>query len=142
MEGAPPVALNQLEVLCSYADPNYGFLWFWCRGNSLSTPREARRILRVLRVTGADSDTAQYLWQEAWRVQVEEDLEDDEAFDSEDDRPSSYDATRIPVPCHQMVEADFAVGSLRLSSCFVHSVTSLNTSERRRLIFGSDILSS
>lgn len=156
MEGAPPVALNQLEVLCSYADPNYGFLWFWCRGNSLSTPREVMhrmaeelrrdflcgRTLRVYvwallcQVTGADSDTAQYLWQEAWRVQVEEDLEDDEAFDSEDDRPSSYDATRIPV------EADFAVGSLRLSSCFVHSVTSLNTSERRRLIFGSDILSS
>lgn len=158
IEGAPPVALNQLEILCSYADPNYGFLWFWCRRSSLSSPGEVMQrmaeeirsdflkagALRVYvwalicQVTGADAEMAQYLWQEALTVQVEDDPFEEDDFDTEDDSPAQCrTAPRMPP-----VEADFAIGSMRLSSCFLHSVTSLSTSERRRLIFGSDILSS
>ena len=155
LEGAPPVALNHLEILCSYADPNYGFLWFWCRRSSLSSPgevmqrmsEEIRRdflnagALRVYvwallcQVAGADAEMAQYLWQEVYRVEVEEDEEI--SAETEEDSPAASAVKRMPP-----VEADFAIGSMRLSSCFLHSVTSLSTSERRRLIFGSDILSS
>lgn len=163
IEGAPPVALNHLEILCSYADPNYGFLWFWCRRSSLSSPGEVmQRMAEEIRsdflkagalrvyvwalicqvtgepVTGADAEMAQYLWQEALTVQVEDDPFEEDDVDTEDDSPAQCrTAPRMPP-----VEADFAIGSMRLSSCFLHSVTSLSTSERRRLIFGSDILSS
>ncbi|CAJ1385642.1 unnamed protein product [Effrenium voratum] len=152
-EGAPPVALNRLEILCSYADPNYGFLWFWCRSSSLSTPREvmermAEEILRdflrgslrvyvwalVCQIAGADAETAQQLRQEA----LQEDLE----YFEEDERADMEDSPAAPHTRRAPVEADFALGSMRLSSCFLQSVTCLSSSERRRLIFGSDILSS
>lgn len=160
-DGAPPVALEQLEVLCSYADPNYGFLWFWCRRSSLSAPREVlQRMAEEIRcdllkagalrvylwvllcqLSGLDTATAQRLWRECWQLQDDEDqeepdVEDEEEADSEDDMPKRTAPAEFRLP----VEADFALGGMRLSSSFLQSVTTLATAERRRLIFGSDIL--
>ncbi|CAK0856850.1 unnamed protein product, partial [Prorocentrum cordatum] len=44
--GAPSLRLAELEVQCAYADPNYGFLWFWCRQGSLSAPADVLSCMR------------------------------------------------------------------------------------------------
>jgi len=151
--GAPSLQLGQLEVLCAYADPNYGFQWFWCRQSALSTPREV--ILRMREEVSSDLVARGALWAYAWAVARD-------VFGLEARMGGGHCAaagtgasaaggeetagTRQPpasADAHQaagLVARDFAIGSLRLARCFACSTASLEQSERRRLIFGSDIL--
>eukprot|EP00931_Biecheleriopsis_adriatica_P115000 TRINITY_DN9085_c0_g1_i1.p1 TRINITY_DN9085_c0_g1~~TRINITY_DN9085_c0_g1_i1.p1 ORF type:complete len:781 (-),score=170.88 TRINITY_DN9085_c0_g1_i1:216-2558(-) len=164
----PALALNRLEVLCSYADPNYGFLWFWCRQSSLSSPREVmqqmaeelrRDFLRggtlrpyiwalTCQVLGANREAAWQLWELSGKQQ-EDQHEEEEEEDDKDDEEGEFEESPLndlglagPSELSAPAEPEFAMGSMRLSGCFAQSLTSLKPIERRRLIFGSDILCS
>eukprot|EP00445_Apocalathium_hangoei_P044272 CAMPEP_0203989864 /NCGR_PEP_ID=MMETSP0360-20130528/8426_1 /ASSEMBLY_ACC=CAM_ASM_000342 /TAXON_ID=268821 /ORGANISM="Scrippsiella Hangoei, Strain SHTV-5" /LENGTH=754 /DNA_ID=CAMNT_0050929851 /DNA_START=106 /DNA_END=2366 /DNA_ORIENTATION=+ len=65
-DSAEPLLLEKLEVLCAYADPNYGFLWFWCRESSLSTPLEV--LVRMREEVAQDLVSGGALWAYAWAV--------------------------------------------------------------------------
>jgi len=159
-EYSPQLALERLEVLCSYADPNYGFLWFWCRQSSLATPREvlqqmAEELRRDLLERGAlktylwallrwmlhmGDDLAKRLWEHMAKEQDEE--REDEINHSEESLGSSATASSTARPAAAAAEADFALGAMRLSACMDNHAAPVRLEERRRLIFGSDILCS
>merc|ERR1712107_11936 len=65
-DGMPRVCLHQLEVLCTYADPNYGFLWFWCRHNSFSQPSEVLQRMRDEFI--CDLIAGRSLWPYVWAI--------------------------------------------------------------------------
>jgi len=123
------VPLEQLDMLCAYADPNYGFLWFWNRQSNLSSPREVmqkmhQEIISDL-VDGGALNT--YLWALACGVFGLD-------ISNRAISPLNENADR------QFTTRDFVVGSVRLSHCFAHGSANLESLERWRLIFGSDIL--
>merc|ERR1712079_870159 len=64
--GLPPFQLSQLEVLCSYADPNYGSLWLWCQQSALSTPKEV--LARMTKEVTEDLLVGATRWAYAWAV--------------------------------------------------------------------------
>jgi len=109
-----------LDVPCTYADPNYGFLWFWCRESARSRPCAVLQRMREEVVCDLTETT---LWTYVWAL----------ACCLFDIRHSATDAA--------LAMQDFATGSLKVSRCFANGTGSLSRSERRRLIFGSDILS-
>lgn len=153
-EYSPHLALERLEVLCSYADPNYGFLWYWCRQSSLATPREvlqqmSEELRRDLLQRGAlktylwalirwmlhvGDDLAKRLWEQMAKEQDEE--PEEEPHHSEESSGSGAVSSARPS------EADFALGAMRLSACMDNHAAPVQLEERRRLIFGSDILCS
>merc|ERR1719468_503295 len=65
-ESGLSLSLWRLEVLCAYADPNYGSLWFWCRESSLSTPREV--LLQMREEVSRNLLTGGLLWVYTWAV--------------------------------------------------------------------------
>lgn len=143
-DGAPNLQLSHLEVLCAYADPNYGFLWFWCRKSALSTPREV--LLRMHEKVSSDLTTGGTLWAYisaiangvfGLRTSDNSVLKRMGAAFTNDTAQRAGD---LDGHAGGLVVGDFALGSLRLSRSFVCSAASLEQGERRRLIFGSDIL--
>lgn len=154
------LSLWRLEMLCAYADPNYGFLWFWCRESSLSSPQEVLARMR--------GEVADDLWKGgalhayAWALArgIFRLPEDVDAEINADDVPvkvrervaeiekgglaqvRSPDAT--PVSANRgskLSPRDFAIGSLSLARCFTSASTNGGSqAEGKRLIFGSDIL--
>mmetsp|Transcript_56941 Transcript_56941/g.144438 ORF Transcript_56941/g.144438 Transcript_56941/m.144438 type:complete len:770 (+) Transcript_56941:77-2386(+) len=160
-DGIEPLALERLEVLCAYADPNYGFLWFWCRESSLSTPLEV--LIRMREEVAKDLVVGGALWAYAWAVacsvfslRVDEQAvpgggsaprrapgsDGGEEADASEPSPA---ASMPPPPTLEgkpgLAARDFAIGSLRLARCFTSAGgCALEQAERRRLIFGSDIL--
>lgn len=156
--GAPRVHLGQLDVICGYADPNYGFLWFWCRQASPSSPRDV--LHRMRREIAADLLVAGVLWAYAWAIAKQlfglppssccdgaggaglpaaAESAAAEAADSAAAAASADDDAQggLQPP---LAARDFATGSMRLSRCLASGTSVLEEAERRRLIFGSDIL--
>jgi len=142
--GLPPFELSRLEVLCAYADPNYGFLWLWCRQSALSTPNEV--LSQMTKEVTADLLVDATRWAYAWAI-----ARDLFGLDySITPTPGSTAGGPSPPDGQTMDQAqtaqerpssqDYALGSLRLARCFVHCNVPLERTERRRLIFGSDIL--
>lgn len=162
--GMPQLHLARLAVLCAYADPNYGFLWFWCRESALSSPNEVLARMReevsgdlvsggalaayalaiagsILGVSsesitslaagsaGKDGKEANALGSLMPTISAGPEATSDYSRQSSTADPTGGPTTR-----------DFALGSLRLSRCFACSTATLELAERRRLIFGSDIL--
>jgi len=131
----PRLLLERLDLLCTYADPNYGFLWFWCRDSTASQPKEV--LLQMREEVAKDLSSDLTLWTYTSAV------------------AASVTGQSVPVP-HAIKEASaesltpghagglsashFAVGSVRLSRGLTCGTASLSQAERRRLIFGSDIL--
>merc|ERR1719476_646786 len=133
-EGMPRICLQRLDVLCTYADPNYGFLWFWCRKTGLSQPREV--LQQMHEEIAQDLTAGGALWPYAWAIARR-------AFKlPADTRPAGILPDHVPRPLSGTLGAsDLAIGSLRLSQSFAaRNATPLAQAERRRLIFGSDIL--
>jgi la-related protein 1 len=124
----PAVQMDKLDVLCEYADPNYGFLWFWSRQGALSSPREVLRkmhedIMDELLNGGS-------LWAYTWAVACGVfGLAAGSTTPNLPDRETS-----------KLSSQDFVLGSMKLSRCFAYGSANLNPEERWRLIFGSDIL--
>eukprot|EP00747_Dinoflagellata_sp_TGD_P103644 gnl/TRDRNA2_/TRDRNA2_169021_c0_seq2.p1 gnl/TRDRNA2_/TRDRNA2_169021_c0~~gnl/TRDRNA2_/TRDRNA2_169021_c0_seq2.p1 ORF type:complete len:801 (-),score=144.78 gnl/TRDRNA2_/TRDRNA2_169021_c0_seq2:122-2524(-) len=131
---APYVPLRQLEVLCAYADPNYGFLWFWCRQSSLSTPREVLQQMRE--EISSDLASGGGLWCYVWAIVCR--------LLGPATGAANLDSAGLPLPWETdtgLHARDFTVGSLHLSRCFTCGSAHMEQAEQRRLIFGSDILS-
>jgi hypothetical protein len=138
-EGAEP-HLAQLETLCAYADPNYGFLWFWCRQGSMSSPREVLQKMHEELVK--DLLSGGTLWSYVWAVArgifgFSAGSMSKEADIARQAKSELGLGSRHAPP---LVTQDFAVGSMRLSRCFAHGCANLEQAERWQLIFGSDIL--
>mmetsp|Transcript_1140 Transcript_1140/g.3149 ORF Transcript_1140/g.3149 Transcript_1140/m.3149 type:complete len:729 (-) Transcript_1140:4-2190(-) len=132
-DGMPRVCLQQLEVLCTYADPNYGFLWFWCRHNALSQPSE---VLHRMRGEIISDLLGRALWSYVWAITR-----------SVFGLPAGGAVAACPGALNPAASTDeplssrdFTIGSLRLARCFARGIAMLGEAERRRLIFGSDIL--
>lgn len=141
----------QLEMLCTYADPNYGFLWFWCRESPLSVPPEVLRRMRA--EVARDLLAGGALWAYAWaiacgvfglraddRISHGQGSAAEEAAAIAAEGGAMRDPARAGSGVGRLSAADFAVGSLRLARCFAHGDGSLDKADRQRLIFGSDIL--
>mmetsp|Transcript_36067 Transcript_36067/g.92941 ORF Transcript_36067/g.92941 Transcript_36067/m.92941 type:complete len:774 (+) Transcript_36067:25-2346(+) len=137
--GMPCFQLSQLELLCTYADPNYGFLWFWCRDSFLSTPREV--LCRMHQEVGSDLVAGGTLWAYAWAIA--RGVFGLPAGDQAAQPPAELQAALAKEgggARRALAPREFATGSLALSLCFASSSASLEQESRRRLIFGSDIL--
>lgn len=159
LTGAPNLQLSHLEVSCAYADPNYGFLWFWCRNSPLSTPREV--LQRMRKEVTSDLTAGASLWAYVSAIikhtfdlrtadmtaldQIGSSLREQAAqkvrhTSHQVHQPVPTSAGNVDAHDGGLTGGDFAVGSMRLSRSFVSSTTVLEQDERRRLIFGSDIL--
>jgi len=147
--------LRRLEVICTYADPNYGFLWFWCRRNALSTPQEvlAKMHAEVVRdlLSGA-------MWAYAWAVAcgVFQLRHGDKVQQGNGVQTTTGAVGRPKAPpdvpeildtqgSHEhnalsIMPYCFALGSLPLSRALMDGIHQLDAPERQRVIFGSDIL--
>jgi len=145
--GLPPFELSRLEVLCAYADPNYGFLWLWCRQSALSTPNEV--LAQMTKEVSRDLLVGATRWAYAWAIACGLfGLDHSINFTpsaiaggfSPPDR-QTMDQAQTAQECQaDPATRDYALGSLRLARCFTHCNVPLERAERRRLIFGSDIL--
>lgn len=143
-----PLAMWRLEVLCAYADPHYGFLWFWCRDSALSTPREVLQRMHAEVVT--DLVAGGTLWAYAWAVACGIfGLPADDRVARGGGEGGCGDSAGIvadgeavgPNGSAGFAARDFSIGSLRLARCFTSAGgVAVEQVERRRLIFGSDIL--
>jgi len=163
------VDLPRLEILCGYADPNYGFLWYWCRESELSAPRDVLR--RMFQELASDLISGGALWLYAWAVArgvfglvADEHGASNGAFPvtffepvpevssaklhgAESGKGGASGLERdfpigpdTPLQDHSELSAsDFAVGLVRLSRTLMFGTSALTQKERRRLIFGSDI---
>mmetsp|Transcript_61677 Transcript_61677/g.133606 ORF Transcript_61677/g.133606 Transcript_61677/m.133606 type:complete len:731 (-) Transcript_61677:204-2396(-) len=161
-DGAPRLRLSQLDMLCTYADPNYGFLWFWCRQTALTSPRE---VLQRMREVVSKDLAGSALWTYVWAIACEifslrDDAEgprgssnglwgadrvDGAAASSAVGSGPRYHDTTMDSSVQKdgnttLSEGSFAIGSIRLARCFAHGTANLMNVERQRLIFGSDIL--
>lgn len=150
--GAPRVHLPLLEVFCSYADPNYGFLWFWCRESSLSSPREV--LTRMHEEFLSDLVHGGALWPYVWAITCQvfgircpkQGSEDYTAAAAAAARPGlrgGEGLSKLLLAASSIQENHFALGLLRLAKALKPVVApTLDDRSRRRLIFGSDILCS
>jgi len=145
--GLPPFQLSQLEVLCAYADPNYGFLWLWCRQSALSTPTEV--LARMTKEVTEDLLVGATRWAYAWAVACSlfglgYNFRFSSGTTSGGLSPpdgQTVEQVQTAQECQSdPVARDYALGSMRLARCIAHCNISLDRAERRRLIFGSDIL--
>eukprot|EP00929_Paragymnodinium_shiwhaense_P107890 TRINITY_DN74232_c0_g1_i1.p1 TRINITY_DN74232_c0_g1~~TRINITY_DN74232_c0_g1_i1.p1 ORF type:complete len:879 (-),score=199.25 TRINITY_DN74232_c0_g1_i1:7-2400(-) len=152
--GAPKVCFSQLELLCTYADPNYGLLWFWCRQNPLSTPREVMQEMR--RVLSEDLLEGGALWPYAWAIAREVFAVPSAAelaaaatgvtMAAKASTASCDQESTLPSPdgCPgnaELSSSDFAHGALQVAHVFAQGgLSNLGVTQRQQLIFGSDIL--
>mmetsp|Transcript_26031 Transcript_26031/g.49856 ORF Transcript_26031/g.49856 Transcript_26031/m.49856 type:complete len:720 (-) Transcript_26031:47-2206(-) len=145
--GLPPFQLSQLEVLCAYADPNYGFLWLWCRQSALSTPKEV--LARMTKEVTEDLLVGATRWAYAWAVACSlfglgYNFRFSSGTTSGGLSPpdgQTVEQVQTAQECQSdPVARDYALGSMRLARCVAHCNIPLDRAERRRLIFGSDIL--
>jgi len=154
--GLPPFHLSRLEVLCAYADPNYGFLWLWCRQSALSTPNEV--LAQMTKEVTEDLLIGARRWAYAWAVAcglfgVDFRLDTTPGGLSSPDGQIVDQAGGLSPPDRQTVDQaqtakecqghlatrDFSLGSPRLARCLAHHNVPLERAEKRRIIFGSDI---
>lgn len=141
-DGEPiPINLQQLHVLCAYADPNYGYLWFWCRKGALRSPREV--LEKMHEEISNDLLSGGALWTYTSAVACC-------AFGLPNGslvaKPSVVARDQLHRACHgsnnsaSLTARDFVVGSIGASSCFVHGGFKLTKKERWHQIFSADIL--
>jgi len=144
--GLPPFQLSRLEVLCAYADPNYGFLWFWCRQSALSTPNEV--LAQMTKEVTEDLLVDATRWDYAWAIACGLfSLDYSITFSpgtfagglSPPDGPATDQAPTAHGCQADPATGDYALGSLRLARCFASCDVPLERAARWRLVFGSDI---
>merc|ERR1712232_1199380 len=125
--------LAQVELSCAYAEPNYGCLWFWCRPNVFSTPKEVLLQMRTVLVDDILRDDLLSVYTQAV------------AYDALDLQltPNGGNTAGMEGSAKgntKLVPTDFALGSVLLARCFAHGMSSLDEVRRQRLVFGSDIV--
>jgi len=122
----PRLQLDRLDMLCTYADPNYGFLWFWCRESTASQPKEV--LLQMREEVARDLTRSKTLWTYTSAVAsnvfgqsipmpetVLKECESPGDMHSPLEGAASSAAAPAKAATSGLSASDFAVGSVRLS---------------------------
>merc|ERR1712129_25732 len=130
--GLPPLQLSRLEVLCAYADPNYGFLWLWCRQSALSMPNEV--LSRMTEEVTAELLMGATRWAYAWAIAcslfgLDYSITAAHSIASGALLPPDAQTANLAQQCRAPATCDYALGSLRLAHCFAHSNVPLERAE-------------
>ena len=136
---------SKLELRCSSADPNYGHLWFQCRGSPIDTAREV--IVQAKTVMADSIIDYSYLYIAAMvrRAGVLMFIQSTQGLPPPNSR--KWDRIvdkqlRLAPPLDEMLPSGRDLGSIFTTGCAGNNRDwgKLSLTEKREILFGSDSL--